>query len=122
MRTSASTVRGEGEISHEKEHPDNTSAAAVTIVDHESPASGVPASPLVEENVQEETQATSLPPPKYVGVGTFRFRFSLANFRLDRTFAERRFSIAEAALLLMMAYLASRGLGVIRQTIFNVLF
>jgi len=34
----------------------------------------------------------------------------------------RRFSITEAALLLIMGYLASRGLGVIRQTIFNALF
>lgn len=34
----------------------------------------------------------------------------------------RRFSITEAAFLFMLAYLASRGLGVIRQTIFNDLF
>src|ERR1700676_3927453 len=34
----------------------------------------------------------------------------------------RRFSIAEAAFLFMLAYIASRGLGVIRQTIFNDLF
>ncbi|GAC1648056.1 MAG: lipid II flippase MurJ [Ktedonobacteraceae bacterium] len=34
----------------------------------------------------------------------------------------RRFSIVEAAILLMLAFLASRGLGVLRQTIFNALF
>lgn len=34
----------------------------------------------------------------------------------------RRFSITEAAFLFMLAYIASRGLGVIRQTIFNDLF
>jgi len=37
-------------------------------------------------------------------------------------FSLRRFSITEAAFLFMLAYLASRGLGVIRQTIFNDLF
>jgi len=52
----------------------------------------------------------------------FRFRFNLANFRPGRDFSERQFSIAEAALLLMMAYIASRGLGVIRQSIFNSFF
>lgn len=56
------------------------------------------------------------------GIGPFRFRFRLANFRLGRDFAERRFSIAEATFLLMMAYLTSRGLGVVRQTLFNALF
>jgi putative peptidoglycan lipid II flippase len=35
---------------------------------------------------------------------------------------QRRFSILEAALLLTLAILASRGLGVIRQSIFNALF
>ena len=58
----------------------------------------------------------------HLGFGAFRFRFDLANFRPGRAIAERRFSIAEAALLLMLAYLASRGLGVVRQSIFNALF
>jgi len=49
-------------------------------------------------------------------------RFNLASFRLDRTISQRRFSITEAAMLLMAAYSASRGLGVVRQTIFNTLF
>jgi putative peptidoglycan lipid II flippase len=52
----------------------------------------------------------------------FRFRFSLSSFRLGRAISERRFSIAEAAVLLMVAYIASRGLGVIRQSIFNAVF
>src|SRR6266849_2352080 len=56
------------------------------------------------------------------GIGLFRFRFRLANFRPGRDFVERRFSIAEATFLLIMAYLASRGLGVVRQTLFNALF
>lgn len=58
----------------------------------------------------------------HVGFGIFRFRFSFASFRPGRDISERRFSIAEAALLLMLAYLASRGLGVVRQSIFNALF
>ncbi len=58
----------------------------------------------------------------HVGFGIFRFRFSFANFLPGRNLSERRFSIAEAALLLMMAYIASRGLGVVRQSIFNALF
>jgi putative peptidoglycan lipid II flippase len=56
------------------------------------------------------------------GIGPFRFRFRLEKFRPGRDLAERRFGIAEAAFLLMMAYLASRGLGVIRQTLFNALY
>ena len=57
-----------------------------------------------------------------IGVGNLRFRFSLSSFRLGRAITERRFSIAEAAVLLMAAYIASRGLGVIRQSIFNAVF
>lgn len=34
----------------------------------------------------------------------------------------RRFSITEAAFLLMLAFVTSRGLGVVRQMLFNVLF
>jgi putative peptidoglycan lipid II flippase len=50
------------------------------------------------------------------------FRFSLRNFRLSGDPALRRFSIVEASLLLICALLASRGLGVVRQTVFNALF
>ena len=50
------------------------------------------------------------------------FRFNLKNFLPGESFSLRRFSIVEAALLLMLALLASRGLGVIRQTIFNAMF
>ncbi len=50
------------------------------------------------------------------------FGFNLNNFRFGKDFSIRRFSITEAALLLMMAYIASRGLGVLRQSIFNALF
>jgi putative peptidoglycan lipid II flippase len=62
----------------------------------------------------------SFKPRRYWGGRTFRFSFS--SFRYGQNFSIRRFSITEAALLLMMAYLTSKGLGVIRQTIFNALF
>lgn len=76
--------------------------------------SGVVEDDLIEDEVTDQQP--------HVGFGIFRFRFDFANFRLGRGLSERRFSIAEAALLLMLAYLASRGLGVIRQSIFNALF
>ena len=50
------------------------------------------------------------------------FRFSLASFRFGTNFSVRRFSMTEAALLLTMASMTSKGLGVIRQLIFNSLF
>ena len=77
----------------------------------------MPTPPVIEEK-ENETSFDE----KYVGVGIFRFRFNLANFRLGRGLWDRRFSIAEAAVLLMLAYIGSRGLGVVRQTIFNALF
>ena len=69
--------------------------------------------PVAEEATEEQT---------YWGRGAFRFAFSFKSFLPGQNSSLRRFSIAEAALLLMMAYLASRGLGVIRQSIFNALF
>jgi len=110
------------DISHESERPENTSTTAITTVDPEAPASETSTTPRVEENTSEEKEANSPPHQKYVGIGIFRFRFNLANFRLGRSLAERRFSIAEAVVLLMLAYIGSRGLGVVRQTIFNALF
>lgn len=62
----------------------------------------------------------ALPRRKHWGGRTFRF--SLDSFRLGANISLRRFSVTEAALLLMMAYLTSKGLGVIRQSLFNALF
>jgi putative peptidoglycan lipid II flippase len=51
------------------------------------------------------------------------FRFRIESFRPGgEGLSLRRFSIAEAALLLMLALIASRGLGVVRQSLFNMLF
>ena len=74
--------------------------------------------PEEEDLLDDEVTAQD----QQVGIGIFRFRFRLANFRLTQGIWQRRFSIAEAAILLMLAYLASRGLGVIRQSLFNALF
>lgn len=50
------------------------------------------------------------------------FRFSLASFRFGTNFSIRRFSMTEAVLLFSMASMASKGLGVIRQLLFNIMF
>src|SRR5579875_2668763 len=50
------------------------------------------------------------------------FRFQFKSFLFSTDMAQRRFSIVEGALLLTLAILTSRGLGVVRQIIFNYLF
>ena len=51
------------------------------------------------------------------------FRFRLQSFLPGHgSLSLRRFSIAEAAFLLMLAFIASRALGVVRQVLFNMLF
>jgi putative peptidoglycan lipid II flippase len=50
------------------------------------------------------------------------FRFRLTSFRLGRDLATRQFSLTEAAFLLILAYLTSKGFGLIRQMLFNALF
>ncbi len=51
-----------------------------------------------------------------------RLPFSLARLRPGRDMSMRRFSVVEAAVLLMLGILASKGLGVVRQSLFNALF
>src|SRR5229473_4288694 len=104
-------ARGEEEISYDREPPQKTATTAITTVD-----------PELEETIFLPGEEGPLDREGQVGIGIFRFRFSLSSFRLGRGFSLRRFSIAEAALLLMMAYISSRGLGVVRQTLFNALF
>src|SRR5258706_8181655 len=50
------------------------------------------------------------------------FRFRLRSFRINSSLYMRRFSITEAATLLLLAYFASKLLGVVRQILFNSLF
>lgn len=86
-------------------------AAAVTTVDA-----------TLEATISLPEEEDPLEDEEKVDTGFFRFRFRLSSFRLGRGFSLRRFSIAEAALLLMMAYITSRGLGVVRQSLFNAIF
>jgi len=97
---------------------------------HESPESEqTPTTVALDTHVQALPLEASYDDPQKKGPvkrhtvwGGRTFRFNLKNFLPGRNFSLRRFSIAEAALLLMLALLASRGLGVVRQTIFNALF
>ena len=50
------------------------------------------------------------------------FRFRLVHFRVSRSLYARRFTITEAATLLLLAYFASKLLGLVRQILFNSLF
>lgn len=51
------------------------------------------------------------------------FRFNIKSFLPGHgALSLRRFSITEAAFLLILAFMASRGLGIVRQTFFNILF
>ncbi len=106
-------MRGEEDISNDREYPRRIPPTAITTVDLELEETNLfPTEDLLDIDENEEL----------VGIGIFRFRFSLSSFRLGRGLSLRRFSIAEAALLLMMAYIASRGFGVIRQSMFNAIF
>lgn len=98
--------------------PDHNSTTAITTIEPEPEITSMPANNADEDIFNEDVTGQQ----PHIGFGSFQFRFNLANFRLGRNFSARRFSIAEAAVLLMMAYLASRGLGIIRQSIFNALF
>lgn len=49
------------------------------------------------------------------------FKVDLKKFR-PGGISFRKFSITEGVLLLIAGYLASRGLGIIRQTLFNAMF
>lgn len=112
-------VRGAEAISNETTHSDHSPATAISTADPEQPVTPLPVAQVEEEDLLDAGGAAR---DQSIGVGSLRFRFSLSSFRLGRAIAERRFSIAEAAALLMAAYIASRGLGVIRQSIFNAIF
>lgn len=78
---------------------------------------------------QTPVKETTAPPPVRPAAVKRRrswggrvFRLNLRNFRLRDGLSVRRFSLAEAALILMLAFLISRVLGVVRQGLFNALF
>ena len=80
---------------------------------------------IVEPQLEESTALTPNEGPSKRRIPVFNkaFSFNLRSFLPGGDdFSLRRFSIIEAAMLLIMGYLASKGLGVVRQTIFNALF
>jgi putative peptidoglycan lipid II flippase len=80
---------------------------------------------IVEPQLEESTALTRNEGPSKHCIPVFNkaFSFNLRSFLPGGDdFSLRRFSIMEAAMLLIMGYLASKGLGVVRQTIFNALF
>ncbi|MBE3558702.1 MAG: murein biosynthesis integral membrane protein MurJ [Ktedonobacteraceae bacterium] len=78
--------------------------------------------------MQDPEKAAALPLPRRKRAPFWQFwdkrtfRFNLKSFLPGANFSIRRFSIVEAAFLFILALLASRGLGVIRQIIFNAYF
>lgn len=97
------------------------------IISHEPPESEQ-TMPIVAGNAALSTLAPETPGVPLQAVtrrkvwGGRTFRFNPRNFLPGSDFSLRRFSIVEAALLLAVALLASRGLGVVRQMLFNALF
>jgi len=80
---------------------------------------------IVESQLEESTALTPNERPSKHRIPVFNkaFSFNLRSFLPGGDdFSLRRFTIIEAAMLLIMGYLASKGLGVVRQTIFNALF
>ncbi|HLJ33923.1 MAG TPA: murein biosynthesis integral membrane protein MurJ [Ktedonobacteraceae bacterium] len=78
--------------------------------------------------VAVETQLTPSPTPTSTPVPPTLSRWFGNAFKIDlKSFRAggislRKFSITEGALLLIAGYLASRGLGVVRQSLFNAMF
>ena len=80
---------------------------------------------IAKPQLEESTALTRNEGPSKHRIPVFNkaFSFNLRSFLPGGDdFSLRRFSIIEAAMLLIMGYLASKGLGVVRQTIFNALF
>lgn len=78
------------------------------------------ANPMVSGAGEETVGANARPQKRWLSKA---FRFNLQSFLPGRgSLSLRRFSITEAAFLLMLAFITSRGLGVVRQTLFNILF
>ena len=80
---------------------------------------------IAEPQLEEPTALTSNEGTSKQRISVFSkaFSFKLRSFLPGgEDFSLRRFSIIEAMFLLIMGYLASKGLGVVRQTIFNALF
>lgn len=110
-------------ISKDSEYLQNN-PASMAIIEPVSEAN--PASMAIIESISEVpsssgTRAVAAKPRKRRLSNAFRF--SLKSFLPGRdSLSVRRFSITEAAFLLILAFITSRGLGIVRQTLFDILF
>ncbi len=95
-------------ISAETEDRENTATATTVAVKTQPAPSSTPAS------------TPPVPPTLSRWFGN-AFKIDLKDFR-PGGISLRKFSITEGVLLLVAGYLASRGLGIIRQTLFNAIF
>src|SRR5450759_5054886 len=95
--------RGVAAISNETTHSEHPPTTVISTADPEPQITPIPPVQVEEEDFLDDEVDTQ---DQHIGIGMFRFRFSLSSFRLGRAISERRFSIAEAAVLLMVAYIA----------------
>ncbi len=119
MSTSQEPKQKQETVSQEKDKQEQTATVAVEVE----------ARPSDTASETVDSQKTAIKATEEESIPLYRkyrwlriFRFSLQNFRPGNDLALRRFSIMEAMALLITAYLASRGLGLVRQTLFNGLF
>ncbi len=98
-------------ISTETEDAKNSSTMVAVAIETQA---GPPPTPT-------GTEVSSKQPRSLLRMSGNAFKIDLKNFR-PGGISLRKFSVTEAALLLIAGYLASRGLGLIRQTIFDALF
>lgn len=95
-------------ISAETEHREKTSTMVAVAVEAQPAPSPAPTSRQVPSKLSRSWFGNA-------------FKVDLKDFR-PGGISLRKFSITEGVLLLVAGYLASRGLGVIRQTLFNAMF
>lgn len=97
------------------DEPVSSEVHSVTVIEADE-------SRIDESIAKDASEASSSQKREIWGIGAFHFRFRLVNLRPGRGFVTRRFSIAEATVLFLAAYLASHVLGLVRQIIFNAIF
>ncbi|MHB8599829.1 MAG: murein biosynthesis integral membrane protein MurJ [Ktedonobacteraceae bacterium] len=95
-------------ISTETEDKENTTAVVAVAVETQPAPSPTPASTLPVPHTLSHWLGNA-------------FKVDLKDFR-PGGISLRKFSITEGVLLLVAGYLASRGLGIIRQTLFDAIF
>jgi len=95
-------------ISAETEHREKTSTMVAVAVEAQPAPSPSPTNPQVPSKLSRSWFGNA-------------FKVDLKDFR-PGGISLRKFSITEGVLLLVAGYLASRGLGVIRQSLFNAMF